>query len=67
MLLIAITILAYAQDVKMPILEISLAPDTRFYRDMPYTNGTMKLADTEGKWWRCRQSSKHVELQPRII
>ena len=49
MLLIAITILAYAQDVKMPILEISLAPDTRFYRDMPYTNGTMKLTDTEGK------------------
>ena len=49
LLLIAITILAYAQDVKMPILEISLAPDTRFYRDMPYTNGTMKLTDTEGK------------------
>lgn len=49
MLLIAITILANAQEVKMPVLEISLAPDTRFYRDMPYVNGTMKLTDTEGK------------------
>ena len=48
MLLTAIAISAYAQEVKMPVLEISLAQGTRFYRDMPYVRGTMKLTDTEG-------------------
>ena len=46
MLVLVITLSAYAQDVKMPVLDIHF--DATIVRGMPYTNGTMKLTDEEG-------------------
>ena len=46
-LLIAITLTAVAQDVRMPVLHVYF--DAMIVRDMPYTNGTMKLTDEDGK------------------
>ena len=42
-----IAISAYAQEVKMPVLDIHF--DAEIVMNMPYANGSMKLTDEEGK------------------
>ncbi len=46
MLVLTISLSAYAQDVRMPVLDIHF--DAVIVRDMPYANGTMKLTDEDG-------------------
>jgi len=46
LLVLAISLSAYAQEVKMPVLDIHF--DATIVKGMPYTNGTMKLTDEEG-------------------
>lgn len=46
LLVLAISLSAYAQDVKMPVLDIHL--EAKIVKGMSYTNGTMKLTDEEG-------------------
>lgn len=45
--LIMIAISAYAQEVKMPVLDIHF--DAEIVMNMSYANGSMKLTDEEGK------------------
>ena len=46
LLLTAVTISVYAQEVKMPVLKIYF--DAKIAKGMPYANGSMKLTDENG-------------------